>query len=110
MAKRKGFKTAIDKVSESMKPEQIDKELEKARDMIKMELAEGENQKPTGKKYSLADTREPEPENEERKRKPFTMMLRPDLRILLNNVAQNNNVSLSQVIEDVLKEYFEIKD
>ncbi len=110
MAKRKAFKTAIDKVSESMKPEDLDKELEKARDMIKMELAGDDSPKPTGKKYSLVDAREPEPENEEKKRKPFTMMLRPDLRLLLNNVAQNNNVSLSQVIEDVLKEYFEIKD
>ncbi len=55
--------------------------------------------------YTLADAKKPK---NRKKRKPVTMMLRPDLKELLNNIADNNNKSMSAVIEEILKEYFGI--
>jgi len=39
-------------------------------------------------------------------RKKFTTMIRPDLRNLLDNIAHNNNISVAQLLEDILDEYF----
>jgi|GEM_PF-3172589 seryl-tRNA synthetase len=121
MSKRKGFKTAIDKVSESMKsPAELQADLNELKEDVTktsdtMKQAIKENDKTISKhtplkKYTLEDAKPPEKKVLEKKRRPTTLMMRPDIRVLLDNIAQNNNVSLSQVLEDILKEYFDIRN
>lgn len=44
-----------------------------------------------------------------RNRAKFTTMLRPDLRERLQNVADRHAISIADVLESIIEEYFEIK-
>lgn len=68
--------------------------------------------KEKSKTFSLADTREPEPTDPKLNRKgrvKFTTTIKPELRELLQKAADNNAINISDVLETVIKEYFEIK-
>lgn len=112
MAKRNKFKSAIDKVSESNKFTPSNTEEVSAQEVVKPDDSQVAAPKIIApvKKYTLEDAKKLIPEEKRKKRKAFTMMLRPDLKNYLNIIAQNKNISLSQVMEDILIEYFDIKN
>lgn len=66
-----------------------------------------------GKTFSSQDTEPPSEEQDPDKtikgRKKFTTMLHPGLRDKLDNVAKNNQMSIADVLEIVVKEYFGLK-
>lgn len=102
MAKRNNIKSALDKVSDSFK---TDKEKE-------VEQLESDNQKLKGEiqatiatKYDLSAKKKVK---DKTKRVPFTMMLRPDIKERLKIISHNNDVSISQIVEDILKERFDM--
>lgn len=62
------------------------------------------------KSYSLDDATDVEHIGRATKgRRKFTMMMRPDIRDMLNRIAINKRQSISDVIENVLCEYFDIE-
>lgn len=67
----------------------------------------------SGKTFSIDDLKQKDIERDPRitseGRKKFTTMLHPDLRGKLNNVAKNNQMSIADVLEIIVKEYFGIK-
>jgi hypothetical protein len=50
-----------------------------------------------------------EPDRTIKGRKKFTTMLHPDLKTKLGNVAKNNQMSIADVLEIIVKEYFDLK-
>lgn len=64
------------------------------------------------KSFTLADAEQPAKEQEpgltKKNRAKFTTMLRPDLREKLQNVADNHAISIADVLETIVEEYFEI--
>ncbi len=68
--------------------------------------------KSKSKTFSLADTREPEqsdPSLNRKGRTKFTTTIKPELRDLLQKAADNNAINISDVLEIIIKEYFELK-
>lgn len=68
--------------------------------------------KEKSKSFNLDDTKEPEPTPlhlTKKRRAKFTTMLKPELRDKLQNVADNNAISIADVIETIVEEYFGIK-
>jgi hypothetical protein len=69
--------------------------------------------KEKSKSFSIEDTKPPEPKKNpeltNRGRKKFTTMITPELRKLLQNVADNNAISIADALEIILEEYFNIK-
>lgn len=66
----------------------------------------------TGKTFSLADTTPPkkrEPGLTAKGRVKLTTMIKPELRDMLQAVADNNAISLADVLETILLEYFDMK-
>ena len=66
----------------------------------------------TGKTFSLADAEPPkkrEPGLTSKGRLKITTMITPELRAMLQNVADNNAISLADVLETILLEYFDMK-
>ena len=66
----------------------------------------------TGKTFSLADAEPPkkrEPGLTSKGRAKVTTMIKPELRAMLQAVADNNSMSLADVLEIVLVEYFGLK-
>lgn len=66
-----------------------------------------------GKTFSKDDIKPPakeqEPDRTIKGRKKFTTMLHPDLKTKLDNVAKNNQMSIADVLEIIVKEYFGLK-
>lgn len=65
----------------------------------------------SGKSFSLADTKagkERKPGLTAKDRAKFTTMLKPELRAMLQAVADNRAISLADVLETILTEYFEL--
>lgn len=66
-----------------------------------------------GKTFSSQDIKPPSKEQDPDKtikgRKKFTTMLHPDLRDKLSNVAKNNQMSIADALEIIIKEYFGLK-
>lgn len=68
----------------------------------------GEEKKPS---FTLADAKPPKeraPGLTAKGRAKFTTMLRRDLREQLQNIADNNAISIADVLETVIEEYFAI--
>ena len=117
MAKRKTFKSAIDKVSNSQKDNST--ELEKTKEMIELELSTEEavkkadalkaKRKKSKPKFSLEDAKESN-KKLEKKRSPVTLMMRPDIKKILNDIAENKGSRLSVILEEILKDYFNLPD
>jgi len=66
----------------------------------------------TGKSFSLADTTPPKertPGLTAKGRVKLTTMIKPELRNMLQTVADNNAISLADVLETILLEYFDMK-
>ena len=66
----------------------------------------------TGKSFSLADTTPPKertPGLTAKGRVKLTTMIKPELRDMLQAVADNNAISLADVLETILLEYFDLK-
>lgn len=66
----------------------------------------------SGKSFSLADTKptkERKPGLTAKDRAKFTTMLKPDLRSMLQAVADNRAISIADVLETILIEYFDLK-
>lgn len=64
---------------------------------------------PTGKTFSIDDMKKPPRQKAGVTRKgrvKFTTMLHPDLKIKLQNVANNNAISVADVLETIVNEYF----
>ncbi len=67
---------------------------------------------PTGKSFTLADTqpvKERKPGLTAKDRAKFTTMLKPELRAMLQAVADNRAISIADVLETILIEYFGLK-
>lgn len=67
----------------------------------------------TGNSYSLADAKKRRKKSEplnSKGRKVFTTTLKPEYRELLSNVAYNKGISIADVLEDIIREYFKIND
>lgn len=66
------------------------------------------------KSFTPEDTkppkRTPKPGLTQKNRAKFTTMLRPDLKQKLDHVAKRNTMSIADVLEVVIEEYFELKD
>ena len=66
-----------------------------------------------GKTFSSDDIKPPskkqDPDKTIKGRKKFTTMLHPDLRDKLSNVARNNQMSIADALEIIIKEYFGLK-
>jgi len=65
--------------------------------------------KETSKSFSINDTKDSpdrSPGLTAKNRAKFTTMLRPDLRAKLQNVADNHAMSIADVLEIVIEEYF----
>lgn len=66
------------------------------------------------KTFSVEDTKPPrrkhKPGLTQKNRAKFTTMLRPDLKQKLDHVAKRNTMSIADVLEVVIEEYFELKD
>ena len=66
-----------------------------------------------GKSFSLADTKPPKertPGLTAKGRVKLTTMIKPSLRDMIQAVADNNAISLADVLETILLEYFDIKN
>lgn len=66
----------------------------------------------SGRSFSLADAKsvkERTPGLTARGRARFTTMLRPDLREKLEAIASNRGISIADVIEIIIEEYFGLK-
>lgn len=66
----------------------------------------------TGKTFSLADTKPPKertPGLTAKGRVKLTTMIKPELRDMIQAVADNNAISLADVLETILLEYFDLK-
>lgn len=66
------------------------------------------------KTFSVEDTKpprhKPKPGLTQKNRAKFTTMLRPDLKQKLDHVGRRNGMSIADVLEIVIEEYFELKD
>ena len=65
-----------------------------------------------GKSFSIADTKPPKertPGLTAKGRVKLTTMIKPELRDMIQAVADNNAISLADVLETILLEYFDIK-
>ena len=66
------------------------------------------------KTFSVEDTKpprhKPKPGLTQKNRAKFTTMLRPDLKQKLDHVGKRNGMSIADVLEIVIEEYFELKD
>ncbi len=66
----------------------------------------------TSKRFSIEDTKPPEEEPEpgltKKNRAKFTTMLRPDLRERLQNVADRHAISIADVLESIIEDYFDL--
>jgi hypothetical protein len=81
-------------------------------DIENIEKSVGEVTGQKGKSFSLADTTPP------KERKPgftakgrikLTTMITPELRAMIQAIADNNAISLADVLETILLEYFDMK-
>lgn len=66
----------------------------------------------TGKTFSLADTTPPKertPGLTAKGRVKLTTMIKPELRDMIQAIADNNAISLADVLETILLEYFDMK-
>ncbi len=66
----------------------------------------------TGKSFSLADTTPPKertPGLTAKGRVKLTTMIKPELRDMIQAIANNNAISLADVLETILLEYFDMK-
>lgn len=62
------------------------------------------------KRFTLADAKEKEQEPvNEKGRARFNTTIKPELRDLLHRIAKNNGLTVSDVLEEVLVDYFGIK-
>lgn len=81
-------------------------------DIENLDQSVGEVTGQKGKSFSLEDTKPPkkrEPGLTAKGRVKLTTMIKPDLRDMLQAVADNNAISLADVLETILLEYFDIK-
>lgn len=68
--------------------------------------------KSKSKTFGLKDTKEPTPTPlhlTKKNRAKFTTMLRPDLREKLQNIADNNAISIADTLETIIEEYLDLK-
>ena len=73
-----------------------------------------QTKKPAGKTFNLDDTQPVKQTKRQtgitaKGRAKFTTMLRTDLREKLDNTAKRNHMSIADVLEQVITEYFGIK-
>lgn len=65
---------------------------------------------PKTRRFTLADAKEQEQESvNEKGRARFNTTIQPELRDLLQRIAKNNGLTVSDVLEEVLKDYFGIR-
>lgn len=65
----------------------------------------------TKKTFSIEDTKKaprPKAGTTRKGRVKYTTMIHPDLKILLQNVANNNAISSADALELIIKEYFNL--
>ncbi len=64
----------------------------------------------TAKRFTLADAQEQEKEPvNEKGRARFNTTIKPELRDMLQRIAKNNGLTVSDVLEEILIDYFGIK-
>lgn len=81
-------------------------------DLENLEKSVGEVTGQKGKSFSLEDTKPPKertPGLTAKGRVKLTTMIKPELRDMIQAVADNNAISLADVLETILLEYFDIK-
>lgn len=83
------------------------------KDTPKKEVTTRKTSSSTSKKsFTLEDTTPaptPEPGLTKKGRVKFTTMLKPELRDKLQNIADNNALSVADVLETIIEEYFNLK-
>jgi len=81
-------------------------------DLENLEKSLGEVTGQKGKSFSLADTTPPKertPGLTAKGRVKLTTMIKPELRDMIQAIADNNAISLADVLETILFEYFDMK-
>lgn len=72
-------------------------------------VSERKKSKTFGRHDIQTPTDPPTPGLTAKNRAKFTTMLSPDLREKLDNVAKRNKMSIADVLEIIVKEYFDLK-